>query len=46
VKGKTVIIVDDVFTTGSTINEAAKTLVAAGAAEVRAITAARSVINY
>ena len=43
VEGKTVIIVDDVFTTGATINEAAKTLMQAGAAEVRGITAARSV---
>jgi ComF family protein len=43
VEGKTVIIVDDVFTTGATINEAAKTLIAAGAAEVRGVTAARSV---
>ncbi|MGD0566023.1 MAG: ComF family protein [Candidatus Goldiibacteriota bacterium] len=43
VGGKTVIIVDDVFTTGATINEAAKTLMEAGAAEVRGITAARSV---
>ena len=43
VMGKTVIIVDDVFTTGATVNEMAKILIKAGAVEVRGITAARSV---
>ncbi len=43
VAGKTVIIVDDVFTTGATVNEIAKALVNSGAAEVRAVVIARSV---
>jgi competence protein ComFC len=34
VKGKTVVLVDDVITTGSTINEAAKTLLEGGASRV------------
>lgn len=43
VTGKRVLLVDDVFTTGSTLDEAAKTLLAAGCAEVYAYTVARSV---
>ena len=42
VQGKKVILVDDVFTTGSTLNEAAKELKAAGAGKVAAITVARA----
>lgn len=42
VAGKRILLVDDVFTTGSTINEAAKTLRAAGASEILAYTLARS----
>ena len=33
-EGKTVLLVDDIYTTGSTLNEAAKTLKAAGAEKV------------
>lgn len=40
--GTTVVLVDDVATTGATLRECAATLLAAGAAEVRAITAARA----
>lgn len=40
--GATVVLVDDVATTGATLRECAATLLAAGAAEVRAITAARA----
>lgn len=40
--GITVVLVDDVTTTGATLRECAVTLLAAGAAEVRAITAARA----
>lgn len=43
VTGERVLLVDDVFTTGSTLDEAAKTLLAAGCAEVYAYTVARSV---
>jgi ComF family protein len=43
VNGKKVLVVDDVYTTGATMNEMAKTLIAAGAKEVRGIVAARSV---
>ncbi|RLB01637.1 MAG: ComF family protein, partial [Deltaproteobacteria bacterium] len=34
--------VDDVFTTGATLSEAARTLLRAGASEVMALTLARS----
>jgi ComF family protein len=42
-KGKQVVIVDDVFTTGATMNECAAVLKSAGAAQVNAITLARAV---
>jgi ComF family protein len=42
VKGKTVLLVDDVFTTGSTIRECSRTLKQAGVVEVRAVTLARA----
>ena len=34
IKGKTILLVDDVFTTGSTADEISKTLLKAGAKEV------------
>jgi ComF family protein len=40
--GKRILLLDDVFTTGSTVNECSKALLAAGAAEVRVLTAARA----
>ncbi len=42
VKGKKIIVVDDVFTTGTTLNEIAKLLHLAGAEQVAAITVARA----
>ncbi len=41
-KDRIVVLVDDVSTTGATLNACAKVLVDAGAAEVRALTAARA----
>ena len=38
VKGKSIIIFDDIFTTGSTIDECAKTLKAAGAGKIIGLT--------
>ena len=41
--GKNIILVDDVFTTGSTVKECAKVLKAGGAKNVTVITEARTV---
>ncbi len=42
VRGKTLVLVDDVTTTGSTLRECARVLVEAGAKDVRAITLAQA----
>ncbi|GJL66260.1 MAG: hypothetical protein NPIRA05_12310 [Nitrospirales bacterium] len=41
IKGKTILLVDDVFTTGTTVNECAKTLRKAGSGSVYVVTLAR-----
>jgi ComF family protein len=42
IKGKTLLLVDDVFTTGSTIRECSRVLMSAGARDVRALTLAQA----
>jgi competence protein ComFC len=43
--GKRILVVDDIFTTGATVNECARVLKAAGAAEVYSLTLARAKIK-
>lgn len=43
VRGRTVLVIDDVMTTGATLSECAKALKAAGAAQVWCLTLARSI---
>jgi ComF family protein len=43
VKGKTILLVDDVYTSGATVNECSRTLKRAGAKEVYVVTLARAV---
>jgi ComF family protein len=45
IKGKSVLLIDDVFTTGATIRECSKMLVGAGAGDVFAITVAHGMID-
>jgi len=42
IAGKTLLLVDDVFTTGSTLRECSRVLISAGAREVRALTLAQA----
>lgn len=42
IQGKTILLVDDVFTTGATLEECSRELAGAGAKEVRALTAAQA----
>lgn len=41
IRGRRVFLVDDVFTTGTTVNECSRTLLAAGAIDVEVLTVAR-----
>lgn len=45
-KGKNILLIDDVFTTGTTVNECARVLKKAGAAEVMVLTLARVKEDY
>ena len=40
IRGKVILLIDDVYTTGSTLNECARTLKRAGAKKVIAVTVA------
>ena len=42
IKGKTILLVDDVYTTGSTVEECSRVLKQAGAREVKALTLAQA----
>jgi competence protein ComFC len=42
IEGKAVVLVDDVYTTGATVNECSRTLMAAGAKQVAVLTVARA----
>jgi len=46
IKGRRVLIIDDVYTTGTTLNECAKTLIRAGASEVHALTVCRALPDW
>jgi ComF family protein len=46
VKSMRILIIDDVFTTGTTLNECAKTLKRAGASEVHALTVSRALPDW
>jgi predicted amidophosphoribosyltransferase len=46
VKGKRILLIDDVFTTGATVQECACVLREAGASEVQALTLARVARGY
>ncbi len=46
VKGKTIVLVDDVYTTGATVQECTKVLLKAGAKRVHVLTLARVVSSY
>ena len=46
VKGKVIVLVDDVYTTGSTVKECTKVLLKAGAKKVHVLTLARVVSSY
>lgn len=45
IKGRNIILIDDVYTTGATVNECAKTLIKAGAKKISALTLARVLPN-
>ncbi len=46
VRGRRILLIDDVYTTGTTLTECARTLKAGGAAEVHALTVARTLLDH
>jgi len=45
IQGKNIVLIDDVFTTGATIEECAKVLKSAGAKTINVLTIARAIKN-
>jgi len=43
IRGKTLLLVDDVYTSGATVNECSRTLIRSGAKDVYVLTLARTV---
>ena len=45
-KGKSILLVDDVYTTGATVNECSKVLISGGAERVDVLTLAHATLKF